>query len=289
MAFYGTCRRRAVSGPLAGRAREPDSRRPRPGLHRHHQPAAADHAVRVARRSGQLRRLSRLLPRPRTRAPVVGAGRRMEELPRAVAQRRASRSISRRSSPSATAAPACSTTSSARWRGGRLASPTRGRSTWATGWATSRRRPHLPRAGLQQGRARCCTCCGACWATRCSSGIRRFYDSPSSARRAPTTCGGRSRRSRAARSRVLRGWIYGSGPADGHGHTGRRSATDAPCASTLEQAGDACSISRHRVAGSTPTAARRRKPPTVATGAHRHSSGRCKGPAARGGGQRATG
>ena len=45
-------------------------------------------AVRLAQRSGELRRLSDVLPRPRARAPVVGTGGRLEELPRAVAERR---------------------------------------------------------------------------------------------------------------------------------------------------------------------------------------------------------
>ena len=45
-------------------------------------------AVRLAQRSGELRELSRVLPRPRARASVVGPGGRLEELSRAVDQRR---------------------------------------------------------------------------------------------------------------------------------------------------------------------------------------------------------
>ncbi len=52
------------------------------------QPAAADDAIRVAQRSGGLQRLPGVLPRARDRASVVGTGGRLEELPRAVAQRR---------------------------------------------------------------------------------------------------------------------------------------------------------------------------------------------------------
>ena len=44
--------------------------------------------VRLAQRSGELRELPDVLPRARTRAPVVGPGGRLEELSRAVAQRR---------------------------------------------------------------------------------------------------------------------------------------------------------------------------------------------------------
>jgi hypothetical protein len=67
--------------------REPHPRRPQPGVLRGAQPAAADLPVHVARRPGLVRELSRVLPGARDRAPVVGAGRRVEELPRAVAQR----------------------------------------------------------------------------------------------------------------------------------------------------------------------------------------------------------
>ena len=80
-------RRRALPELHAGRHRERSAGRPQPAVFRAAQSAAAAVAVRVAQRSGALRRLSDVLPRARARAPVVGTGDRLEELPRAVDQR----------------------------------------------------------------------------------------------------------------------------------------------------------------------------------------------------------
>ena len=79
--------RRALPELHARGPREPCAGRPQPGLFRRPEPAAPGVAVLVARRPGELRQLPGVLPRPRARAPVVGAGRRLAELPRAVAER----------------------------------------------------------------------------------------------------------------------------------------------------------------------------------------------------------
>ena len=61
--------------------------RPQSGILRSAAPAAANHPVHLAKRPGALRRLPAVLPGPRAGAPVLGTGRRLEELPRAVDQR----------------------------------------------------------------------------------------------------------------------------------------------------------------------------------------------------------
>ncbi len=81
------------------------------------------------------------------------------------------------------------------------------------------RRADLPCAGLQQGRAPCCTCCGACSATTCSS-RRSGASTPitGSRRRAPTdlrTCV-RTGIGPLARG-LLRPLDHGPGPADAVG------------------------------------------------------------------------
>ena len=62
--------------------------RPQPRLFRGAESAAADLAAHVAQRSGGVQQLPGFLPRARTRASVVGTGRRLAQLPRAVAERR---------------------------------------------------------------------------------------------------------------------------------------------------------------------------------------------------------
>ena len=109
-----------------------------PGLFRDPQPAAADDAVRVAERSGELRRLPVVLPGARAGAPVVGSGGGLEELSRAVAERGV-RAVLRgdvRARKSAAARP--SPTCCGRCGGGPSTRRRRGRSTWATAWGTSR-------------------------------------------------------------------------------------------------------------------------------------------------------
>ena len=123
----------------------------------------------VAERSGGVRRVSSAFPRARDRAPVVGAGGRLEELPRAVDQRRL-RAVLRRAVRAARA----------RRRGlprhaaadaplGRSSSRRRARSISATGSATSRAKG-ASSAPSSTTRARwSCTCCGGWSATRRSS------------------------------------------------------------------------------------------------------------------------
>ena len=80
----------------------------------------------VARRPGVVRRLPRVLPRPRARAPVVGTGGRLEELPRAVAERGVRPVLRRALRPGRCAATACSPTCCASSGAGRCRSRTRG-------------------------------------------------------------------------------------------------------------------------------------------------------------------
>ena len=63
------------------------ARRSQPRVLRAAQPAAAELAAHVAQRSGVVQQLPRVLPGARSRAPVVGTGGRLAQLPRAVAQR----------------------------------------------------------------------------------------------------------------------------------------------------------------------------------------------------------
>ena len=112
-----------------------------------------------------------VLPGARARAPVVGPGRGMEELPRAVAQRGLRAVLRRALRGAASAAPDVFDGSSAQMRalGGRHVRP---------GPRLSRipPRPHQERTAASSARwsttrARwCCTCCGGWWATTCSSG-----------------------------------------------------------------------------------------------------------------------
>ena len=80
-------RRSAVPDLYAGGDRKRAAWRPQPGVLRRAQSGVADLAHRLAQRSGELRELPAVLPGARARAPVVGTGRRVEELPRAVDQR----------------------------------------------------------------------------------------------------------------------------------------------------------------------------------------------------------
>ena len=109
--------------------------------------------IAVAQRPGGVRGLPRLLPRPRARAPVVGTGGRLEELPRAVAQRGVRAVLrgalraedARRARRSST----CCASSAA----GRLTESDQGPGPPRLPARPHQgRRPHLPRAGLQQGR-----------------------------------------------------------------------------------------------------------------------------------------
>ena len=114
--------------------------------------------------------------RARSGPPVVGAGRRHEELPRPVDQRglravlRGARMPSSRTGRSPTAR------SSASSPGGPGTRATRAPSTWVPGWATSRETA-ASSARWSTTRARwCSTCCASSLATRSSSGrIARFY------------------------------------------------------------------------------------------------------------------
>ena len=80
-------RRLALLQLYRRRRRKRFTRRAQPGLFRDAQPAAPVVAAGVAQRSGGIQQLSRLLHRARARAPVVGTGGRLAQLPRAVAQR----------------------------------------------------------------------------------------------------------------------------------------------------------------------------------------------------------
>ena len=180
-----------------------------------------------------------VLPRARARAPVVGPGGRLEELSRAVAQRRvravlrgavrAARRAATRRSRHAAAVPALGAVGVRRGaRAPRLPPrPHQGRRRESSARSSTTRAP------------RCCTCCGACSATRCSStALRRFYDEQSSRRRAPTTCE-RAFEAESGRSldRFFERWIYGAdlprAPL-----LARRSATRRRSTVRFEQVGD---------------------------------------------------
>ena len=80
-------RRRAVPDVHARGRRRRAAGRPQPGLLRAALPAAADDRAHLAQRSGRVRPVPGLLHRARARAPVVGTGGRLAQLPRAVDQR----------------------------------------------------------------------------------------------------------------------------------------------------------------------------------------------------------
>ena len=157
--YSGADRRRAVRRAHAGDGRRRCARRPRAGLLRDAQQPAAGHAVQLAQRSRVVPGLPRVLHGARARAPVVRPGRRLEELSRAVAERRL-RAVLRR---------ALRERAARRRRVPRRAAavPPLGDRGFRSGPGVSRlsprphqgREPRLPRAGLQQGRRRCCTCC----------------------------------------------------------------------------------------------------------------------------------
>ena len=195
-----------------GRAgRERAARRPQPGLLRGAQQPAARLARDLARRSGGVRRFSRVLPRPRARAPVVGPGGRLEELPRAVAQRRlravlrgalraeaARRARLRRHAAAVPPLGAASPTQGPVYLGYRLGHIKADRASSARSSTTRARR--------------CCTCCAGCSATRRSSAaLRRFYDE----QQVPEGGHRRPRRAFEAESgrpleRFFERWIYGA-------------------------------------------------------------------------------
>ena len=126
--------------------------RAQPRVFRDAEPAPPAVAVRLVQRPGVVPDLSVVLHRARDRAPVVGPGRGLEELPRAMAERGV-RAVLRR--------PVCGTR--ARPRTARVGAPPDaplGDRDLAAGTGVSRLSPrphqggraHLPRAGLQQGR-----------------------------------------------------------------------------------------------------------------------------------------
>ena len=69
------------------RHRDVASRRPQSRVLRGPESAGAQHRDHVAQRSGVVRELPGVLPGARSRAPVVGTGGRLAQLPRAMAQR----------------------------------------------------------------------------------------------------------------------------------------------------------------------------------------------------------
>ena len=122
------------------------ARRPQPALPRRPRAAIGRLQALVPRRPRVVPGLPRVLHRARDRAPVVGPGGRLEELPRAVAERGV-RAVLRGALRRAGARPArCSTTSCAACGGGRWTSRTRGRCISATASATSRATAALFRA-----------------------------------------------------------------------------------------------------------------------------------------------
>ena len=134
-------------------------------------------AVQLAQRSGGVPGLPGVLPRARARASVVGPGGRLEELSRAVAQRRLRavlRGALRAARRAASGAFRDMLRQFRRWAIERLGSgpglsrlparaTSRARAACSARWSTTRAR-------------RCCTCCAAWSATRRSSaGCERFY------------------------------------------------------------------------------------------------------------------
>ena len=158
-------------------------------------------ALTLAQRSGVVRSVPGLLPRARARAPVVGTGGRLAQLPRAVAER-GLRAVFRGALRAASAR-------RRRVRERPAADAPLGDERVRPGARLSRlpprphqgRQPRLPRARLQQGRGRCCTCCGGWSATRRSStACAASTPRRASARSAPTSSGRRSKRRPAGRS-----------------------------------------------------------------------------------------
>ena len=153
MRLYASAhRRRAVRLDERGDGGGEPAGRPRAGVLRRHQQSAADDAVHVAERSGEVQQLPRVLRGPRARAPVVRPGRGLEELPRAVAQRglrAVLRGALRARAPRRAGVPRRAAASSA---AGRSISRTRAPSTGLSARPHQVGRPRLPRAGLQQGR-----------------------------------------------------------------------------------------------------------------------------------------
>ena len=103
-------------------------------------------AVRLAQRSGELRELSDVLPRARSRAPVVGTGGRLEELSRAVAQRGVRAVFRGAVCREGSRSRACCRTCFARCGARRSTRRRRARSTSATASATSRADERIFRA-----------------------------------------------------------------------------------------------------------------------------------------------
>ena len=169
-------RRLPVPEPHRWRRRRRPAGRAQPGVPRARAPAAADDRLHLAQRPGLLRRLPAVLPGARDRPPVLGPGRGLEELPRAVDQRgirpvlrlalrraprRARRGARHRLAPE---------------KHGRWPSPGRARSSWATGSGTSGATAGCSARSSTTRRRSSCTCCGGCSATRRSSGAcSSFY------------------------------------------------------------------------------------------------------------------
>ena len=192
-------RGRTVSELHAGDRRKRSSRRTQPAVFRDAEPGRHRHDVRVAQRSRQLRELPDVLPGARGRAPVVGARGGLEELPRAVDQRRL-RAVLRRAlrregprgqrarEPAAADAPH-------RHRAPR----TRVRFTSATAWDTSGRTIACSVRSSTTRPRWCCTC-SAGWSatTRSSQACGASTSSASSGRREPTISAAPSSRRAAA-------------------------------------------------------------------------------------------
>jgi hypothetical protein len=208
----------ALPEPDARRVGERPPGRPQPSLLRPRAPGDADDRTRVAQRSGQLRRLPAVLPGARDRASVVGACRRVEELPRAVDQRRDSRSTSRRSMPSATAATAPSPPCCGRCARRRSRHRTRAPSTWAIGSATCAT-TIASSARSSTTRARwCSTCCGGWWATTRSSVACATFYAEWRFRKAGTDDFRQVMEAASGRelTRFFETWIYGCEHSAGH-------------------------------------------------------------------------
>ena len=200
-ALCGDGRRRAVrrDDDRDGRARA--ARRPQSGLLRRAQQSAAGDAVRVSQRPGVVHQLPRVLRRARARASVVGPGRRLEELSRAVAER-GLRAVLRRAlrarngAASRHSATCCGSSGAGRW-----ISPIKARCISAIASATSRATAASSARWSTTRAPRSCTCCGAWSATTCSSaGCGATTRRIATRRPAPKTCSARWKPSRADRS-----------------------------------------------------------------------------------------
>ena len=170
-------RRCAVSGLFGGDARERPARRPQPGLLRRAQQPAADHAVRVAQRPGDVQRLPRVHPRARGRAPVVGPGRRLEELPRAVDQRGVRAVLRRALRPRAPRRRRLPLGQLRNLRSWSMEHSDQG--PISLGYRLGPRQERaagVPRAWSTTRARRCCTCCGGSIGDEAFfNGLRRFY------------------------------------------------------------------------------------------------------------------